>query len=60
MDIQKDAYESGEYVTFHITARDGRDVEMAVVDEFDIENRHYVVSSVVENDEIQTEGQYSQ
>jgi hypothetical protein len=58
MEINKDAYESGEYVTFHVTARDGRDVEMAVVDEFDIENRHYVVSSVVENDEIQTEGQY--
>ena len=45
MEINKDAYESGEYVTFHVTARDGRDVEMAVVDEFDIENRHYVVSS---------------
>ena len=45
MEINKDAYESGEYVTFH-------------VDEFDIENRHYVVSSVVENDEIRTDGQY--
>ncbi|HAB94909.1 MAG TPA: hypothetical protein DCF49_09200 [Lachnospiraceae bacterium] len=51
-------YESGEYVTFHVTARDGRDVEMAVVDEFDIENRHYVVSCVVEGDEIRTDGQY--
>ena len=29
-----------------------------VVDEFDIENRHYVVSSVVEDDVIQTDGQY--
>ena len=52
------AYSSGEYVTFHITSKDGRDVEMAVVDEFDIENRHYVVSSVVEDDVIQTDGQY--
>ena len=51
-------YESGEYVTFHVTARDGRDVEMAVVDEFDIENRHYVVGCVVEDDVVQTEGQY--
>ncbi len=52
------AYESGEYVTFHITAMDGRDVEMAVVDEFDIQNRHYVVSCVVEGDEIKADGQY--
>lgn len=52
------AYDSGEYVTFHVTARDGREVEMAVVDEFDIENRHYLVSCVVEGDEIQTDGQY--
>lgn len=58
MENKENAYESGEYVTFHITAKDGRDVEMAVVDEFDIENRHYVVSCVVEDDEIQTEGQY--
>ena len=58
MENNTPAYESGEYVTFNVTARDGRDVEMAVVDEFDIENRHYVVSCVVENDEIKTDGQY--
>lgn len=58
MDNYTPAYESGEFVTFHITAKDGRDVEMAVVDEFDIENRHYVVSSVVEDDVIRTEEQY--
>ena len=29
--------------------------DMAVVDEFDIENRHYVVSSVVEDDVIKAE-----
>ena len=58
MENNTPAYDSGEYVTFHITARDGSDVEMAVVDEFDIENRHYVVSSVVEGDEIRTDGQY--
>ena len=27
--------EYNEYATFHITAKDGSDVEMAVVDEFD-------------------------
>ena len=58
MEQEKTQYEIGEYVTFHVTARDGRDVEMAVVDEFDIENRHYVVGSVVEDDEIKEDGQY--
>jgi len=58
MEQEKTQYEIGEYVTFHVTARDGRDVEMAVVDEFDIETRHYVVGSVVEDDEIKADGQY--
>ena len=58
MEQEKTQYEIGEYVTFHVTARDGRDVEMAVVDEFDIENRHYVVGSVVEDDEIKADRQY--
>ena len=34
--------EYNEYATFHITAKDGSDVEMAVVDEFDFEDKHYV------------------
>ena len=58
MDKDEKTYESGEYVTFHVTAKDGSDVEMAVVDEFDIENRHYVVGCVVVDDEIRTDGQY--
>ena len=58
MENNAPAYESGEYVTFQVTAKDGREVEMAVVDEFDIENRHYVVSSVVEDDVIKAEEQY--
>ena len=41
-----------EYVTFHVTARDGSDVELAVVDEFDFEDKHYVVGAVVEDDTI--------
>ena len=47
-----------EYVTFHITARDGSDVEMAVVDEFDFEKKHYVVGAVVREDVIEDEGRY--
>ncbi|MBQ8856534.1 MAG: hypothetical protein IJ024_00165 [Lachnospiraceae bacterium] len=47
-----------EYVTFHVTAKDGSDVEMAVVDEFDFENQHYVVGAVIENDTILDDGRY--
>ena len=47
-----------EYLTFHITTKDGTDVEMAVMDEFDFENKHYVVSALVEGDTINEDGMY--
>ena len=47
-----------EYVTFHVTAKDGSDVELAVVDEFDFEDQHYVVGAVVEDDTINDEARY--
>lgn len=47
-----------EYITFHVTSKDGADVEMAVVDEFDFENKHYIVGAVVEDDTINEEGLY--
>ena len=47
-----------EYVTFHVTASDGSEVEMAVVDEFDFEDDHYVVGAVVKDDTIDEEGRY--
>lgn len=50
--------EYSEYVTFHTTARDGSDLEMAVVDEFDYEGRHYVVGALIEGDTIAEEGRY--
>ena len=52
--------ESGfeEYVTFQVTAQDGSEVEMAVVDEFDFEKKHYVAGAVVKDDVIDTEGIY--
>lgn len=46
------------FVTFFVTAKDGSTVEMGVVDEFDFENRHYLVSAVVKDDEIIEEGRY--
>lgn len=47
-----------EYVTFTVTTKDGTEVEMAVVDEFDFENKHYLVGAVVKDDEIIDDGRY--
>ena len=47
-----------EYATFHIIAKDGSGEEMAVVDEFDFENKHYVVGAVVKDDTIMDDGRY--
>lgn len=50
--------EENEYVVFTVKASDGSEVTMAVVDEFDFENKHYLVSARVEGDTISEEGQY--
>jgi len=50
--------EFNEYVTFHVTAKDGADVEMAVMDEFEYDHKQYVVGAVVEGDTILEDGLY--
>ena len=50
--------EYNEYVTFTVTTKDGSEVEMAVVDEFDFEKKHYVVGALVKDDEIDDNGRY--
>ena len=47
-----------EYITFTVTTKDGTEVEMAVVDEFEFEKKHYVVGAVIENDTIKEDGCY--
>ena len=47
-----------EYVTFNVTTKDGFEVELAVVDEFDFEDQHYVVGALVEDDTINDEARY--
>lgn len=47
-----------EYLTFHITTKDGTDVEMAVMDEFDFEDKHYVVGALIQDDTIVDDGLY--
>ena len=50
--------EFDEYITFTVTAKDGSEVEMAVMDEFDFEGKHYVVGAVIKDDIIQDDGRY--
>lgn len=52
------AAEYNEYVTFQVKTKDGSLVEMAVVDEFDFENKHYVVGALVKDDEVIDDGRY--
>lgn len=47
-----------EYVTFHVTSKEGTDIEMAVVDEFEYNHKQYVVGAVVEGDTILEDGLY--
>lgn len=50
--------EFDEYITFTTTTKDGSGVEMAVMDEFDFEGKHYVVGAVIKDDAIVDEGRY--
>ena len=47
-----------EYVTFSVNTKDGTEVEMAVMDEFDFEEKHYVVGALIREDEIMDDGRY--
>lgn len=47
-----------EYVIFTVTDKNGTEIEMAVVDEFDFEDEHYVVGAVIEEDTIKDDAQY--
>lgn len=44
-----------EYVIFHDTTESGREVEMAVIEEFEYENKYYVVSAQVKDDTVYDE-----
>ena len=50
--------EFDEYITFTVTAKDGSEVEMAVMDEFDFEGKHFAVGAVIKDDTIQDDGRY--
>lgn len=50
--------EYDEYITFTVTDKNGAEIEMALVDEFDFEDEHYVVGAVVKDDTILDDGHY--
>ena len=45
-----------EYATFITTNREGNEIEMAVVDEFEFEHKNYVVGALIEDNTINEEG----
>ena len=45
-----------EYATFTVTNKEGEEVELAVVYEFDFEHKHYVVGALIEGDTINEDG----
>ena len=45
-----------EYVTFTTTNKEGNEIELAVVDEFEYEHKPYVVGALIENDVVNEEG----
>lgn len=50
--------DSEEYITFATKAKDGSEVEMAVVDEFEFEKKNYIVAEVIKDDTLDESGQY--
>ena len=45
-----------EYITFVVNTKDGEEVEMAVIDQFEFENKGYVAAALVVGDTVSDEG----
>ena len=45
-----------EYITFVVNTKDGEEVEMAVIDQFEFENTGYVAAALVDGDTVSDEG----
>lgn len=48
--------EMKEYATFTTTDKEGNEMEMAVMDEFEFEHKNYVVGALIEEDTIKEDG----
>lgn len=47
-----------EYTTFITTNKDGCEIEMAAMDEFEYEHKNYVVGALIEGDTVCEDGLY--
>lgn len=47
-----------QYITFKVTAKDGTPLEMAVVDEFEYDKKHYVAAALITDDMINEDELY--
>lgn len=47
-----------EYITFSVTASEGKEIEMAVMEEFEFEKKNYVAAARIIGDMIDEEGIY--
>lgn len=54
--VMEDDYE--EYTTFKVTSSEGKEVEMAVLEEFEYDHDTYVAAAEVEGDTINEDGVY--
>ena len=45
-----------EYATFTTTNKEGQEIEMAVMDEFEFEHKNYVVGALIEENTINENG----
>ena len=45
-----------EYATFITTNKEGKEIEMAVMDEFEFERKNYVVGALIEGDTVREDG----
>lgn len=50
--------EYNEYIIFNVTDRNGKQMEMAVIDEFEYDHKEYVAAALVQEDEILEDGVY--
>lgn len=50
--------EYNEYTIFTVNDRDGNEIEMAVIDEFEFDHKEYVAAALVQGDEILEDGVY--
>ena len=48
--------EMKEYATFITTNKEGNEIEMAVIDEFEFEHKNYVVGALIEEDVVNEDG----